>query len=460
MEFHPAVDVAHDLVRQFGRQPVGQPQVLPGHHRVERVVGRRQGARGLDVENARHLEVRMRQVKGLVLIGEIETRGLEVDFIRRTQPLFPDQLLQHFRTVNVRAVEIKGDRPGRVLERIELPAPPERRGGLAGIAGLESGRQPDFQRQAAEGEIEIGDLGLQVVAHGAGQREFSHGMGRDLGLEDIVIESKLHLHLVELEVLQVGIAVQQRKLLEDGQVVDGRAGEAYFALAVDFLTCLVPLPHQISRGTTMDERCEVRRQHLGDRHLDDLHCRVDRLVLALPHAAIHIQPRGVLRIDRCHLARGNREHGTRHQDLEPVDVQRRQIREIERARVRDVVEILADQVGLDMRVVDVPLLVLESEGELRLGTDDRSALEMIRQEVGIPGLRLLGRDRPLERIVRFQQRNVAMVDGDALDAISAAPDSVEIDLGVNIVKIQPADCLARPAFAGERVGIDGPAVQV
>ena len=85
-----AVEVAAQLLRDVGRQPVMQDEALPIHRGVERLVGG-ETAGHLRAEHAGRDEVRARQLEGLVRVGEVEPGGVEVDVLRRAKSFFLEQ---------------------------------------------------------------------------------------------------------------------------------------------------------------------------------------------------------------------------------------------------------------------------------------------------------------------------------------------------------------------------------
>ena len=70
------------MPRDFGRKPVAELEILPRQHGIELVVRRAERAGGVGLDHARRVDHTARELEDLLLVGEIELRGLEVDLVR------------------------------------------------------------------------------------------------------------------------------------------------------------------------------------------------------------------------------------------------------------------------------------------------------------------------------------------------------------------------------------------
>ena len=107
---------------------------------------------------------------------------------------------------------------------------------------------------------------------------------------------------------------------------------------------------------------------------------IDRFVLAHSDAAAERKRGRVARVDADELGRVDRDGRARDEHHEPVDVHRRQVGKIERAGGDSVLQVLADEVGLHVSVVDAGVDALKGEEDLGLRANDGAAFEVVGQK--------------------------------------------------------------------------------
>jgi len=269
------------------------------------------------------------------------------------------------------------------------------------------------------------------------------------------VQMKMTGGRVEDEVVQRWVAVEQLQLLQRRQILHGRLGQLNISFAVDVVSRAVALPGDGAAGCAVHELVEFAGYRLVDRQIGEGAGGLNGFVFVLADAPGERQVRRASRLHADEIGGVDPNLGSRHEHDQVADAEGRQVGHVERAGGHRVFEIAADELSLDVGVVDVRFALGERVEQVGVRTHDGPAFEMRRHEEREPtarvDLRRLGTGR--------DELDFGPLQVDSVKLPSAMKNPTRIKCGGDSLGLEFAQGFALPAVAGEGIGLDFPLVQ-